>query len=393
MEHRLRLRRLRVAALAIAALFAGCGDDDNSAAPRDGGTVDAGTDAQPLEDATSIVREFEIVDDPDGPCTPPTASATTVYPASATSPVVKDMSRVGARRVATTTVEDGFVLFDENGANASASRLSPAPIARAIGVGNEVAAFGLADSVTYHRYGADGAPIGSAVVVEGFVASTGAIGRLGDGALVVYSSIEQLRGRAMNADGTPKGEPFDLEPAAPKTLFRAAIAPVDGDAVLAWSVRRDADFQFRTFTARVTPAGISGLARRIFRSTARHEVVGLARTLGGFLLLLDVDGTTVVAPLDGRGAIVGKAHRLGETTQPFGITAKDDRAAVVTLRKDGFIALRAVAADGTGSPSSTCFEPTTNAIERTAAIDADVDGYAVLFAATDGSQKLIKIAY
>lgn len=383
------------AAFAVAAslvLFA-CGDDDDTPVSTrpDGGARDGATpvvDASPApEPADGGV--FTIEDVADTACAPPSAPLREVYAANATNLRPLDMIAVGARRAV--RVDDGFVLMDADGANASPTAIQTPFAATAVAStpGTLFALGGAGFAFDAARFDASGAMKGT-TPIAGVARGFGGAG--GEGiALVAWVDGSDLRGEALGENGAAVAPPF---------TFRSSVTEVDdatfavahaggADFGVAFAGRRDATHRL-VFT-RVSKEKRLSTSWTLLVGTDPLRLVGLAHVGPSFALLAErrtaTATQTLLFTLDANGRYLGPVRRLLGVRRAFGLASSAGEIGVVSWRaRDGApeepdaIEIRPFDAKGSPLAGWACLDApfTTATLDVGAAVLGESDGYSVV---------------
>jgi hypothetical protein len=394
-------------AVAIASALLACGDDDDGSAPArpDGGdagdvVVVPGTDAAPIEPADA--GAFSIEDVADTPCSATTAQLREVYAPNATNLRPLDMIAVGARRAV--RVDDGFVLMDADGANASPAAVQT-PFSAAAIASTPATLFALGGAgfaLDAARFDASGASQGT-TSVAGVTRGFGGGG--GDGAaLIAWVEGNDLRAEAFADDGKALAPPF---------TFRSSVTEVDG-ATFAVAHAGGSEFGV-AYTGHY-----AGTHRLVFTRVSKDErlstswtllvgpsplrLVGLAHVGPSFALLVErrtsTASETLLFTLDAKGRFAGPVRRLLGVRRAFGVASSGGEIGVVTLRaragepeEPDAVELRPF--DATGAPLApwVCLDAPFPAatIDIGAAVLGEASGYSVVMRTPAHAVSLVRV--
>lgn len=391
-------------AVSIAAgLACGTSDGPGASAPlADGGVnrVEASTYDGPTYGPPTL---FTLVDEPDTGCVATTtAPALPVYPAG-TMLSLFDLQVAGSRRVATGAFGHGFVAFDADGSNASASPFAPESEGRAAASSTNVLTAGYdGGNVVARRFDLSGQPLGAAEVLgAGRRPARVAVARSGEAGIVVWPSADSLTVRARLFDDAGKSEgEVVLETGAAFSDFSAVALPSQvGDGskwLVVWALERELLGAHRVYAALVNGKGMLGLPKIVLASDARVEIAGAVATPSGALLLVGLDGMPVLAPLDPIGQLAGPAHRLvgagtDQLARTRGLARNGNEAVVIGWHESGPHALRRV--DLTGKPLEgwVCLDALGPNDFHVASIAADGAGYAAVMAKPEDATVLVRL--
>lgn len=339
----------------------GCGDDDGNAVsrPRDAGlgASDAGFDEASVtfpDAAAADSGVFSIVDVADTACAARGGSMKEVYAADATTFRPQRVLAVGARRAV--LMDDGFVLMDADGANASPA-LVTSPFALTSLASTPTNLFGVGgpaqnlQAVRFDSAGAAQPPIDVAPASTGSGAGGG-----GGTALLAWVEGTSLRAGAFNADGSP---------VAPSFYFRQNLAENETssfDVVHAKAEEYGVAFvgqragAYRLVFTRVSTSARVGTSFTILSGNTPLRLIQIAHAGTGFALLVERRPTastreTLVIRLDESGKLAGPALRLLGVRSAFGIASSGGELGVLAWRVRG------------GADAGPVDEPEPDAIE------------------------------
>ena len=370
--------------------------------PLDGGTL---TDAASSADGPTPLRDagggdardagdpppLPTVHEPDTACSAPGGTLGVVY---ASSPTAFDsLGKVGSRRVASGRDLEGFVLFDLDGANASTTPTRLGVGDRSASSGTNIGTFAaVSPGLQYGLFDTSGASVGTPVTItEEASATNQALGRGGDGALLVWSTASEVRAATVNGTGALSSQKFELELPSAKGAFLASVAYDGAKYGVAWSVRGD-DNRYRTRVVIASSTGLLAPARTILVSTQAHSLAGIAHVGTGFVVVVnlsDPSPTPILFTLDAAAAPVGSARLLDGTAAVYGMATQGTELGVVALRNDQRIEFRPFSSAGSPLGPWVCLDAVGPvSLDLSAAIDSDGAGYAILHRAADDALKL-----
>lgn len=345
-------------------------------------------------DDDAWLGELVIVDIPASDCTALEALCTEVYGRGEMT-ALHGLRRAGERWAAEAIWESGFVLFDENGENASPELITTGTLDRMAPSADDIhIATSEIEGVRARLYDLTGAPLGPAIELSDDHADEVAIGRAGADSLVVWTTPTRVAARGFSESG-PSADVFELETDVWKDGFHAAIADSSGEEVaIAWSDRRVADSHYRTFFVRASTSGIRGLPRILIDDLEPHRVIDLRRTAAGYLLLLEQGGHPLVLPLTAFGDLAGPAYRyLGiQRVHGMAIGESGEEAVLAGLQEDGRDALRRLDAKGAPQGDWSCIHPFPSHGEHAVSVAPRGEGYSVLYRSVAAQELLYQLS-
>lgn len=319
-------------------------------------------------------------------------SCQVVYPSGAISALGR-LQKLGSRWLAEGAWDSGFVVFDADGGQASEAFVRTGSLDRAAASSDDVHVASIDDGKLVHRrYDPSGNAFGTLVLLAEEAPDEIAIGRIGTGSLVVWSTPTHVVARGVTESG-PADEVFHLEADIWKDGFRAVVAAKDeSEVAIAWSDRRVADSHHRVFFVRADAAGVRGLPRTLIDSLAAHRVVDLERTQGGYALVVAEGDRAIVVPLSEWGDQVGPSHRFLGVSRVYGLAVHaSGEMLLAALRSDGRDAV--VRLDPAGAPRGKwmCLDPYPSDNEHSIGLAATDEGYAVLFRSPSEQELLYRL--
>jgi hypothetical protein len=335
----------------------------------------------------------ETVAIPDAACVSAGGTVRVVYPAPAALGFVT-LENVGARWLASAREDRGFVLFDADGANASAQPNPLSRNARARATSGGIETFGAVNQgLAFRRYDLQGNAIGDAVLATTDTTATGPnLSPADGGTLLVWGLPFNVYASVVDAQGELDAGAFALEGSSPKSLFRSAVVADGARHAVAWSVRETDDARFRTRFAFFTPGESPTPATTLYGTASPQEVVAIVRSSTGFRVLVHAPPPgpgALLLEVDANGTRIGPARVLVGVTEALGLAAQGDELGVVALRPDKRVAFRPLTSKLEAAGPWVCLDaPATTNPDFTAAIAPDGQGYAVLYRAADDGQSL-----
>jgi len=326
----------------------------------------------------------------DGDCVAHGGAEVAIYPGDSGAPIFGRLAAVAGRRVASFSQGfAGFVLFDADGSNASASLIGSSR--RVASEGDTVGEAWRSGTtpyydVLYQRYDATGAPVGGPVeLASGEVAEGGPwiAGNDSGESLVIWALGGRLRARGISSAGSPAGDPFDFGEGTFDTAVTLSATAGAGGYAVAWSGEPQPGTH-STWFALTTSTALSGQAHEIASScSATHRVLRLVALTNGYSLLLEAgappDLSVYLLYLDAEGQPEGAARRLAGAVAGWDLAARpDDELGVVVSHAGQETRFRPFDAAGEPLGSWVCLAGTGGLFNR-AAIDADGSGYAAMY--------------
>jgi len=307
-------------------------------------------------------------------------SCQAVYPSGAISALGR-LQRLGSRWLAEGVWDSGFVVFDADGGDASEGFVRTGSLDRAAASSDDFHVASIDDGkVVHRRYDTAGNALGVPVLLAEETPDEIALGRVGDGSLVVWSTPTHVVARGVTGAG-PADDVFHLETDVWKDGFRAALASRDeSEIAIAWSDRRVADSHHRVFFVRADTAGARGLPRTLIDSLAPHRVVDLERTDAGYALVVAEGDRALVVPLSEWGDQVGPTYRFFGISRVYGLAVHaSGEMLLAALRSDGRDAVLRLDPNGAPRGKWMCLDPSPSDKEHSVGLASTDEGYAVLF--------------
>lgn len=390
------MRRL-APTLLIAMLAIGCGENQRAAyLDTSGGTGGVGGSSSSSSAAgranrgtPSMPLPFPLIDHSDTACEEISASRTTIYESN--EPLT-DLQRAGSHWVASSAVENGFVVFDDAGKQATHELVALGDLDRAQAIDSGVVVVALsASGLSAARFDLAGKIDGETTLVSDTTPYELAVGHSSDNVLTIWSTLTSVHARALTKHAKPVADAFELEAGITKDHFSAVIAPVAGSRfAVAWSARDAADGMFRTQIAIVDAQGVSDSVRILLSGALEQRAIALAPTSEGFVLLLEYGGAPLLMLLDPAGARRATDHRLLGAVQAFDLAVFNDQIVVAAGRSDHRDALRLFDHDAQPTSGWLCLNEASTEIAHAVSVYADDSGFAALYRAADGSEVLLK---
>jgi len=243
--------------------------------------------------------------------------------------------------------------------------------------------------IVYRRFDDKGNKQGAKVDLSSDPPANLALGAADGDALAVWGVPGRMRARGL-VHGEIAGEAFDFGVGTIDNYFTASIAPTDDRFAIAWN-GNPTPGEFRTMFVTATLDGDLSVERELVHATMAHRVSKLARTATGYALLLNADTvppTPVVVILDDKGTVTGAAHRFLGATFGWDLAVLGDELGLIARRATGEIAFRSLDAEGAPLAAWRCVTTPSEDLYQSAGIDADEDGYALLYRTPEGAEAL-----
>lgn len=396
------MRRGRAGAwvLALAAAFQGCSsqererapafDDDHIETPGDSGIE---RDADDGRDRDDEPHRLVITDIEESSCEIVESELVEIYGEKEIPPLHR-LARARDRFLAEGLWDSGFVLFDENGNNASPELVTTGTLDRVVVSPRAILVASLDnEGVKARAFDHAGEPLSEAMRISDDEADKLAIGLSGESALALWSTETRVAARSFT--DSSKGETtFELESGVFKDNFHAAIADAGSSRfAIAWSDRRAADSHHRIFFARASSEGVLGPPRMIAGSLEPKRVVALETTESGYALVIEQGGHPVVISLSSLGEPEGFAYRFLGMSHAHALAVSDDGEMLLAgLRMDGRDVLRRLEPNGAPKGEPLCLEELSSGGEHVVSLLAEPGGYRVLFRSAASEQLFFTLA-
>jgi hypothetical protein len=357
--------------------------------PRDAGpdTVDSA----PPYDAGPVV--------PDTACGDAGGVRATVYSSGAKAGAFNALGTLGSRRVAQSSADQGFVLLDTAGTNASATPTALGTDVNRIATdGTTLGVAGVTlPQVLFQRYDAFGAALGDggAVVLASDQLQGIAVGQSAGTFLVTWATPNGVYARGIDAIGQPAGPAFALDSTGQANLTASIVADNGGFAVL-WAgyASQGGGIVVRTALSKASTTAMTS-THDISALNRARSVIQLVKTPTGYAAILDEpsfapDPSRIrLLLLDANGAPTIDPPILGGAVRSYGLAAQGAELGVLAQRADGTLAFRPFAANGAPLGSWQCIGAAPQ-LTKIAALDVDGAGYAAIYGATDGTVMLAR---
>lgn len=377
-----------------------------SARPESGGvpTV-AASDAGPAEPASladaGFVTDLSIVEEADSPCVKSTAESETIYDRDRTPIGYANLGRIGDRLFARGTNDEGFVLFDQNGDNASHHPFSFHLQAEFVPQNDGLVGVSFDDSaegrVVAQRFTSNGTAHGAAATLGTGHAYSIAVGSANDAVIGVWSTGSAVNARAIDATWATSPT-MTLESDSPHDGFHASVVgSVAGDGsdfLVLWSLRRAALAEWRVYAQLTNHNGPVGLPRKLFGATHPVALIKGVTVADGYAALFDFDGAPLVVGLDKLGRLASSAHRFSGAKNrfgsAFGIASHEGQLAITAVRTDASDAFRRLDRAGTALGPWVCLSDPDTSITHQSSIDCGDDGCSILYTGEGGSVRFAR---
>lgn len=385
---------LVVATSAGASFVGACSSSNAPAGSSSGTTGDAFV--EPREASVNDAAREGATDVDAGPVVPDTACGVAggtraTLNAGGTAPLFDALGTVGARRVAQGAGDEGFVLLDVSGANASA-----APVVLGLDL-NHIATGGSVLGVVgvtlpdifFQRYDATGAVVGGgpALQLGSDPSSEVFVGQSAGAFLTVWSDTQGVTARGVDAAGALAGPAFALDAAKQENFTASVVSSGSSFAVLwvGYTFTSPGHTLIRTvFATASTTAAIA--THDISANDQARTVVQLVKTPTGYAALVDDPGgppdntgRTRLLLLDANGNVTNAPSPfLAGAVRGLGLAAQGGELGVVVERTAQTVGFRPFDANAAPLGPWVCLGSTAPSM-NSAAIDADGAGYAVTF--------------
>jgi hypothetical protein len=382
----------RLLGAAVAALLVACAERDpahdyfGTPAPRDqvgaqGGA--AGGTAVPLE------GDFEVVDMEEAACDKVLQGGVVPDPEGA-RPAILRLRASADGWLAESSYDSGFFRMAADGSSFEEGLLQLGALDRVAVVGAQPLVVSTNEyGVVWGSYDAN-TGLTAAAAVAPAPAYELAVGSSGDLGLVTWATNTTVRARLLDANG-PHGEAFDLLDGIITDSFRAAVGPGDDGFIVAWSTRRIADSAFVSRAVAVSPDGAVGPVRILYESPVPHQVVDIASTSEGAVLLIEDDGAPLLVPLAPDGYPRGNAQRFAEGAAAYSLAASGSRVLVAARLMDGRDALRMLDEDGHPDGGWQCLHGEASDDEHAVALGDDGGSFVALFRDEHGENRWLSV--
>jgi hypothetical protein len=374
-----------------------------SASDASAGTSDA--EAGPVQ--TDVELGIPVIEVADTPCVAMGGTSAPVIASGAgpTQPF-RSLQRVSTGWAADTVGGASFATFNEDGSNVAIGT-APAPGVIATSGGSFDFAGVANQGIELLTYQATGTEQGSPIMLGQEYPTDMALASGAGGVLAAWGASTGLRGRGTQGTSAAGSAPFDLAlTTLTGELTVSAIA--DGNGFFAFAFSGDnggggGSETYQTVFGRATSTARSGDPVALFTGSTHREVVQLANTGSGYVLLLSVGKPALGGPspfaamafFDVSGN-VSHIERLDGTSSALGLAVQGSEIGVVALRTDlaegGTVdyvpEFRPF--DATGSPIGAwvCLDVETATTAVGAVLAPYGTGYASLVSSTDGAVSL-----
>lgn len=386
----MRRRSIIHLAMISACLTAGCDVERDAVAianptdPSGAGGGSTGNSGAGGGTASKPLGDLPVVELEAGGCVTMTATAAQIY-GEDSAPLYPDrLAAVDGRWLAASSVEDGFVMFDDDGSNAGDMFTPGVALHRVASLGEEFAVAWLDnhDDIELQLFDADGGAIGPDKTIAQGPATALALTAGEGGMLVAWSREGFVELRAVDPEAKPIAPSHSLleEPMIDGVTL-AATSVSDGHALTYAGAALDG---WRVRFAFVGADGTPNEPVDIVRSDEAVRIVDLV-ALGneGFALYLaggPPDHRSFLVRLDAAGYPVGPALELSGMYPGWDVAVSDSMLALVAPRADGAPAMRVFDHELAPLGSWICLAERGDG-SLNAAIATDGEGFAVAFAA------------
>ncbi len=329
--------------------------------------------------------DFEVVDMAEATCDR-TLEGSVLADPDGGRPVISRLRATADGWLAESSYDSGFFRLSADGSSFEDGLLQLGSLDRVGVVGSQPLV------VSTNEYGVvwspydSGAGLADAAALAAGNAYELAVGSSGELGLVTWATSTTVRARLLDADG-PRGEAFEVLDGMITDSFRAAVGPGDDGFIVAWSTRRISDSAFVSRVATVSSEGTVGPVRILYESPVPHQVVDLATTSDGAVLLLEDDGAPLLVPLAGDGFPRGDARRFAEGAAAYSLAASGSRVLLGARLADGRDAVRLLDADGQPDGAWQCLHGEASEDEHAVALSADGASFVALFRDEGGANR------
>lgn len=336
---------------------------------------------------------INIVDVPDTACETLSGTVVELYPDNSNAPAIGTLSQVNGKRLGAGRFVPGFVTFGLDGSAPSASVVGLDPDFDLVASEGSTIGLVTSDAVTirFQRYSSADVPVGGPLMLgnskgAGLTIAGGANG----GSLMVWADTTSLTAQYVDAAGT-LGSPFPFAEGIAVTSIDTSLVRSGNEFALAWSVIDKGIARARF--VRLSPTGVVGNIVELTGDSFKHYVVKLTKTMTGYALLLHSGGfsfDTIVVILDAQGQVVGSARRFPGTKFAMDLAAQGANLGLVAKRADGVTEFRALNAQADPTGNWKCIDGASLDSFDQAAIDADGNGWAIVYRTPGGGEKFVK---
>jgi hypothetical protein len=334
------------------------------------------------------------------PCVSTAGTSVTLYAASATTPTIARLAKVGTRYAGGGPDLDGLVTFDLDGGTPQAT---PSTIGADTidfdGDGTNLHMAGIVNTaVLYARFDGQGNRVGDPIqLAKGLTSAPQAIAiaTSPQGSLVVWGAGSALHAIGVGLDGTPAGPVFDFAPGSWHTQLFTAVAYDGTNFVIGWTGDPNNNPKDPTTRSSIVSASLTAtVGAPIDITTAANvfQLIKLRVIPNGYLVVYNglQEDEIYVVPLDKSGKPTGPAHRFLGADYPADLAINGNEAGLLILSKfendaglPEYYRPQFRRIDLTGKPLDAWVCLTTDFTNQTAAYPAallvEATGYASVF--------------
>jgi hypothetical protein len=353
---------------------------------------EGGEGGQGVQGALMPLGSIEIVDVPDTGCEKVVGTSVELYPAESNPPAFSVLSRLGDTRVAGGRFAGGFVTWDLHGEDPSAAPKGLDPEYNLIASTGESIDLVTADgsAIRFQRYGADEGPIGAPIKLADAGGAGLGIGGDAGSSLVVWWEAASMHALAVDGAGAVKPA-FAFGANTPSNGLRTTVVGASGSFVAVWSAV-DAKGT-HTRLARLGATAPLGPEIDLTGTSADHYLVDAVRTPNGYAILLNGGSPvldTYLVLLDDSGAVKGPARHLVGAKFGWDLAVAGSSIGVVAKRADGSAEIRSFDAAGEPLGDWRCLDAPSSQTYDMAAIDADGEGFAIVYRTPEGAEQFVR---
>jgi hypothetical protein len=397
-SRRVRRSTGRFTGVAFGALLVACAGQDpahdyfGQPAPPDKTSAQdgaAGATGAPTSNDPPQHDDFEVVDMEEAACDR-VLEGTVVPDPDGGRPVILRLRATATSWLAESSYDSGFFRMSADGSSFEDGLLQLGSLDRVAVVGAQPLIVSTNENgVIWGSYDSSTGLTAAAAVAPAPVYEL-AVGSSGELGLVTWATNATVRARLLDANG-PRGEALDLLDGVVTDSFRAAVGEGDDGFIVAWSTRRVSDSAFVSRVVTVSPEGAVGPVHILYESPGPHQVVEIAATSDGAVLLIEDDGAPLLVPLAPDGFPRRDAQRFAEGAAAYSLAAGGSRVLLGARLADGRDALRLLDEDGQPDGGWQCLHGEASDDEHSIALAADGASFVALFRDEDGANRWVTV--